>query len=43
MRVMRLEAILIAFDGSQRIFPFQHVAWREVKNDSKLCFFIMGM
>ena len=32
-----------AFGGSQSIFPFQHVAWREVENDDKLCFCVMGM
>jgi hypothetical protein len=32
-----------AFDGSQSIFPFQHFAWREVENDDKLCFCVMGM
>jgi hypothetical protein len=30
------------FDGSQSIFPFQHVAWREVENDDKLCFLHPG-
>jgi hypothetical protein len=31
-----------AFDGSQSIFPVPYDAWREeVKNDDKLCFFIM--
>ena len=32
-----------AFQGSQSVFPFQHVAWREVENDNKLCFCVMGM